>query len=804
MPLAAPEREFLAAGHELADRERVETEQRAVTQARQNRRLRRALTATAIVLVVAIVFGAFAVTQRSKANDNAARAAANAATARQQLLISQAQSTLATDRQLAALLAVEADRQGASAETRDAMLNVVMDEPRLQQTFSRAIEGGLAPITDHRVVIGTDAGSLEVFDWRTGREIPWPATSPLPKKIWGVGDSLDTTIFAVSSEAGRIWTYSGRTLEPIGPPLATGLRGGWFRLGSDGRTLAVSANQDPDTPGRAEFAVYTRPGDTWVRAPEMAGVRVTPGVAFSADGSVIATVAPEPTAEGTEQSDVTVNDVATGALLHSFKVPAAYDIALDWARRRVVVSRKIGGAPGDISWYDLNEAAPVEHVIDMGLSPVGSADLSYDATYTRLGVNGSAGMQAFDAATMTPPPGIAVVHTGTQQGPIRFIDPNQVLLATVGAGPVSRWDLTGSSSLASPDADEFDLGVGPADYRDRLLGATTVGTDTTVTVLDAAQRPLGPAIPVTRDLASLPAAVQSAVRRLVPLACVDRRSGRIATVSVGTGDVVIRSGTPPYREISRAPGVAAGLRTPSTCVWRPDGRQIAIGNYPQTELAGVTSVALYDVAGQKLRSTHAVPELIAALSLVYRPDSKVLWVSGPSGGTAKVSELTDLDGRPRIRTAMTGSTVALDSSGRLVIVTDNTVRRYDARTLRPLGPPLDVRGNATYYVSPAPAGGEVVLTNTGGWRLVDLDAGRTLGPDMPMPGQGVAAFSGRGANVSAFAGTGPARAQWDLAPARVRAAACSLAGRNLTAAEWRRYLPTAGARERTCPRYPLG
>ena len=116
MPLAAPEREFLAAGHELADRERVETEQRAVTQARQNRRLRRRLAATAIVLVVAIVFGVFAVTQRSKANDNAARAEANAATARQQLLISQSQSTLPTDRQLAALLAVEADREAPNAE----------------------------------------------------------------------------------------------------------------------------------------------------------------------------------------------------------------------------------------------------------------------------------------------------------------------------------------------------------------------------------------------------------------------------------------------------------------------------------------------------------------------------------------------------------------------------------------------------------------------------------------------------------------------------------------------------------------
>lgn len=805
MPLAAPEREFLAASHELADRERVETEQRAVTQARQNRRLRRALVATAVVLVVAIVFGALAVTQRSKANDNAARADANAATARQQLLISQSQSTLPTDRQLAALLAVQADRQDPNADTRDAMLNVVMAEPRIQQTFFRAT-GALEPITDHRVVVSPDPTKrLEVYDWRTGRQVPWPATSARPTKVASVSASPDTTVLALLGADGRVWTYSGRTLAPIGTPVATGIRNGAMTLGFDGRTLAVWGDEFPDTPGRDVLAVYTRSGDTWVRAPEPAGLRVTPHTAdFSADGSVFAAVAYEPTAEGTEQSDLTVNDVATGALLHSFKVPAAYDIALDWARRRVVVSRKIGGAPGDISWYDLNEFVPVEHVVDQGLSPIGSADLAYDATYTRLGVNGIAGMQAFDAATMAPPPGIAEVHTGTQQGPIRFVDPDQVLLATVGAGPVSRWDLTGTSTLAGPDADEFDRGVGPAGYRDRLLGSSTAGPDTTVTVLDADRRPLGPPIPVTRDLASLPAPVQGAARKLTPAVCVDRRSGRIATVSVGTGDVVIRSGIPPFRELSRAPGVAAGLATSSGCTWRPDGRQIAIGNYPQTELAGVTSVALYDVAGRKLRSTHAVSELIATVSLLYRPDSKILWVSGPSGGTAEVHELTDLDGRPRIRTAMRGSAIAFDAAGRLVIVTDNTIRRYDSRTLRPLGPPLDVRGNNSYDVSPAPAGGEVVLTSTDGWRLVDLDAGRTLGPQMPTPSQGLAAFSGRGADVSAYSGTGPARAQWDLAPARVRTAACSLAGRNLTAAEWKRYLPTAGPRQRTCPRYPRG
>ena len=512
----------------------------------------------------------------------------------------------------------------------------------------------------------------------------------------------------------------------------------------------------------------------------------------------------EPTAEGTDPSDLTINDVATGALLQAFKVPVAFDIALDWGRRGSSSAGKSvahrATSPGTTSIRPCR----VEHVIDEGLSPVGSADLAYDETHTRLGVNGSTGFQAFDAATMTPPPGIAVVHAGTQQGPVRFLDPNQVLLATAGAGPVSRWDLSGTSSLASPDDNEFDHGVAPAGYRHRLLGSSTVGTHTTVTVLDAARRPLGPPIPVTPDVASLPPAVQSVARKLVPVACVDSRTGRIATVSLGTGDVVIYASTAPFRELSRALGIAAGLATPGGCTWRPDGRQIAIGTYPQAELGGTTSVALYDLATKSLRSTHPVPNLLIPVSLVYRADSKVLWASGPSGSTPDVFELTDLDGRPRIRTAIPGAeAIAVDAARRLVVVTGNMVRRYNARTLHPLGPPLEVRDQNTYNVSPAPAGGEVVLTTTAGWRLVDLDAERTLGPEMPMPSLGIAVVRGPGPVVSA-SGAGAARAQWNLAPARVRAAACSLAGRNLTAVEWHRYLPDAGPRHRTCPQYPLG
>src|SRR6476469_4711514 len=81
LALAEPERDFLAASDDLANREHLETEQRALTQAHQNRRLLRLLVATAAILVVALVFGAFAITQRNRADQQRRRAQAATASA---------------------------------------------------------------------------------------------------------------------------------------------------------------------------------------------------------------------------------------------------------------------------------------------------------------------------------------------------------------------------------------------------------------------------------------------------------------------------------------------------------------------------------------------------------------------------------------------------------------------------------------------------------------------------------------------------------------------------------------------------
>ena len=86
-------------------------------------------------------------------------------------------------------------------------------------------------------------------------------------------------------------------------------------------------------------------------------------------------------------------------------------------------------------------------------------------------------------------------------------------------------------------------------------------------------------------------------------------------------------------------------------------------------------------------------------------------------------------------------------------------------------------------------------------RLVDLDAGRPIGPPLPIAALTGSSFTHDGKALLTNAPNGGAR--WNIDPSRWRDEACALAGRNLTQAEWHRYLPNAGRRHATCPNHPL-
>ena len=109
--------------------------------------------------------------------------------------------------------------------------------------------------------------------------------------------------------------------------------------------------------------------------------------------------------------------------------------------------------------------------------------------------------------------------------------------------------------------------------------------------------------------------------------------------------------------------------------------------------------------------------------------------------------------------------LALDASGRLLVAVGGsereTLRFYDVESRLQLGDPIDL--------------GKMPLYD---WMIFRPD------------GLALAIDTGRGVEF------------WDLDPAHWEDAACRLAGRNLTPAEWAQYLGDLAPYRATCPSYP--
>ena len=115
-PISDLEREFIDAGRQARDAE-------IVAARRNERRLRRRLTAVAIALVLALIAGTVALLQRGDALD-AGR------TAEIEALVGRVEALRGTQRDAAALLAVEAYRLADTPRTRSALFGTFTDDER--------------------------------------------------------------------------------------------------------------------------------------------------------------------------------------------------------------------------------------------------------------------------------------------------------------------------------------------------------------------------------------------------------------------------------------------------------------------------------------------------------------------------------------------------------------------------------------------------------------------------------------------------------------------------------------------------
>ena len=227
MPLTAPEHEFLVASHELADRERQAAEQRAAAQARQNTRLRRLLVATAVVLVIALAFGVYAVSQRATANTNARHADAARAEALTRSLASQAQGLLQAKHYDEALLVATqaqqtADRSGVNPTVAQLADTALFDTLTADTSLAGFFNGqpSVAKSTQYSpngayFVSQSVNNDIRAWDTATRRELPPPRTQSAPiASIGGVAVNSAGITASVNSSCTGIALWDLRTNAP--------------------------------------------------------------------------------------------------------------------------------------------------------------------------------------------------------------------------------------------------------------------------------------------------------------------------------------------------------------------------------------------------------------------------------------------------------------------------------------------------------------------------------------------------------------------------------------------------------------
>ena len=209
--LTVIEAAFLDASRALAESERSAQAARVRRDARQNRRVRRALVGVALFAVAVLIAGAIAVQQRRRA-DVASRDSAIRA------LVSNTASMRSARRDLAALLGVEAHRLAPSAATESALLGVFTSLPGIGTTrrFDEAVfvdnEGVVLP--DGRTIAGVDVnGNVHLIDVSTGNDMRQLGDQRTPTANVKLAVSADGHFLAVAdADAGR---NSGRTMVNV-------------------------------------------------------------------------------------------------------------------------------------------------------------------------------------------------------------------------------------------------------------------------------------------------------------------------------------------------------------------------------------------------------------------------------------------------------------------------------------------------------------------------------------------------------------------------------------------------------------
>ena len=724
--------------------------------ARANRRLRTLLAAALVLLVLALAAGAVALAARGSARRQATDAVA-------ERLGAQALVDPELDRSL--LLAREGTNLHDSATTESNLLADLLRSPAAigiaRQGSDRLIDEALSP--DGRILaVRGDDGAVVFFDARTLRRVGAPA--PGNSQIGLMGGNIDGPLhdlafdgrtLLVGGTTGHTATLlavdSGHREQPLGSSPSLFMAD--VAVSPDGNRIATGepANGFFDGPAPEVVVVRDRSGSELATSTGIAGGRIA-GYTHDGRGLVITT--------GPGRSILL--DGRKLERLRTFPVGgvAAVSPTADEAA--------FGHGDGSVTLLDLRSGATRRFA--------GRAGGAVDAVaFARDGSTLATATDNGTVATWTVRTGeLRDTFTGHSGAAIAavFSPDGRTLYTASSDGAVIAWDATGARRLGRPFryASDDASSASAVDPDGSLIAVTR--TDDQVSLLD------GRSLERSRLTLAAPIGGVHAIAF--------SQNGALVAATGDRGAAVwnVRTG-------ARTRTVTVGPHGSTDVAFSPDGTRLAVGEADNAiKLVGLRTGAT------GLLSTHGTPG-----DVDFSPDGRLL-ASASLDGTVTIWDVASRRALRKLKGgAVAAFSVAFSPDGKLVAVGDNSgnVVLWDPTRGTRVGSPLVAHNGGVVQVRFSPDGRALATAEfDGNLRLWNVTTRKLIGAPLPSgPGGGSVAFFPDGRQLLGTLGGGTGTV-WTIDPRAWESRACSVAGRQLSRAEWADFLGGRGYRD-VCP-----
>ena len=768
------EHSYLDAGRLAEESALSAAKERATRDARSKRRLRTLLAVAAVLLAVALVAGLLALRQRNQAQD--ARTAADV-----QRLASQSVSLRSTQRDLAALLAVEAYRRNPSADSRSALFGTFTAAPGFLGYTKVAgadnITGVVLP-DGGRAIVAVNGAEVHPVDLKTGKTgEAWPSTLNNPGFSL-LKASRDGRLVADLADVRRssspednqvqLVVYDTHTGKMVMGPIALPFLAGDVAFNPDGTRVAVAGGHDGD------LVVYSVPDGREIgrvhglRPTEYTYIRNTAAVGYSPSGALFV---------GSPAGSVRELDPATLAVRRTLGLGGGFsnDSLTIVDDPPVLLAGGVNGSDWALTKVDLTTE---KAAWKLGQAQLG--DVACSAVAVRLGrfycgsAFGRIEERELDSGAPTG------LHLDMQQGAVGSLaivggDDARLVAVNFSAPLVATWSLTGGGPITHVVARGHVLTATATSFSPdgrRLL----VETANLSSVWDpSTDTELGPSLGGVQAFGWLSNRTIVGLSRSAPTDFVryDVNGARLDNKMTLVLDV------PPTGGAGTADGSRLYVKQGDNAVWTVD-----VATFKKIEPTFHCDLDSPYVGGVSANADGSLVAISCPNVLVVH-DGR----SGRElGRIPQYSENSAFVGGDRL--------VAATQAGKLAL--------FDTKTFKPLTTLAGSQGGAGRLFSSVD--GRLLLMEADRTvSLYDLASGRRLGDVLEIARQDVGDATIRPDGLAMAVGGGERGiAIWDLDPAHWATAACGVAGRNLTAEEWKTYLGSLGSYRATCPEYPAG